>query len=676
MYHIAHQNIVCQLASLFAVVTLLTSILCADQPDLGALEEKAFKEAAAFADPSVVRIQTVGGLDRVGRVLTGTGPTTGVVVSADGYIISSSFNFASRPTSILVQLSDGRQLPAKIVASDKAKMLTLIKIDEKDMTPATAARKDDIKVGQWALAMGRTYDNEIPSVSVGIVSALNRVYGKALQTDAKVSPVNYGGPLVDIRGHAMGVLVPLSTRGSGETAGVEWYDSGIGFAIPMEEVYASLDRLKRGVDLKSGRIGIDLKGRGLLAGEAEINRVRENSPAKAAGLEKGDVIIEADGKKIGRQAELRHALGNKYAGDSLTLVVRRGKEELTKKLILVADLEAYESAFLGILPRRIDLQEAADLQGVGVRYVFTKSAAAEAGLQTRDRIIKFQNEQIEDESQLLDLVGRTRPGEEISIEFLRGDEKKTAKIKLTSIPNQVPADLRTWPIPVPVPSSEDNEDATDGGAEESEKIATGRLQREMAAHEHSYWAYIPEGYNPNHLYGLMVWLHPGGDTMEATIYREWKSICNQRGIIILAPKAENLNGWNLNEADFINAAVGEIQEEYSIDPTRIFLHTFSDGGRMAFHLAFRDRDVYRGVAAVTSPVRVRPEENEADHRLQFHFVVGDQDANLEAVNQSVEGLRQMKYPANLSTVQGGEYRYPPAEQVQEIGRWADALDRI
>ncbi len=103
--------------------------------------------------------------------------------------------------------------------------------------------KDQIRVGHWALAVGRTLSPEItdpPSVSVGIISALDRVWGKALQTDAKVSPVNYGGPLVAMDGRVQGILVPASPQSEGATAGVEWYDSGIGFAIPMDDVLKAL----------------------------------------------------------------------------------------------------------------------------------------------------------------------------------------------------------------------------------------------------------------------------------------------------------------------------------------------------------------------------------------------------------------------------------------------------
>ncbi|HSG70033.1 MAG TPA: trypsin-like peptidase domain-containing protein, partial [Planctomycetaceae bacterium] len=125
--------------------------------ELAIREEQAFKQAVAFVEPSVVRIQTVGGLDRVGQILTNTGPTTGVVVSEDGYILSSAFNFVSKPASILVEFPDGRRLPAQEIATDRSRMLTLLKIDAQKLTPAVAADADSVKVGQWAIAVGRTY---------------------------------------------------------------------------------------------------------------------------------------------------------------------------------------------------------------------------------------------------------------------------------------------------------------------------------------------------------------------------------------------------------------------------------------------------------------------------------------------------------------------------------------
>ena len=89
-------------------------------------------------------------------------------------------------------------------------------------------------VGQWTIAVGRTFNQKEPNISVGVLSATNRIWSTAIQTDAKISPANYGGPLIDSRGRVLGVLVPLSPqKQGGEIAGAEWYDSGIGFAVPL-----------------------------------------------------------------------------------------------------------------------------------------------------------------------------------------------------------------------------------------------------------------------------------------------------------------------------------------------------------------------------------------------------------------------------------------------------------
>src|SRR5262249_52477606 len=156
-----------------------------------------------------------------------------------GFVITSSFNFANKPSDVFVGVPGRKdRFRAQVIATDHTRMLTLLKIDAKDLPVPTVCPKKDIVVGQWALALGRTLDPDLehpPSFSAGIVSATGRIWGKAIQTDAKVSPTNYGGPLVSIDGRVLGVLVPLSPRGTDDTAGFDWYDSGIGFAIPLED---------------------------------------------------------------------------------------------------------------------------------------------------------------------------------------------------------------------------------------------------------------------------------------------------------------------------------------------------------------------------------------------------------------------------------------------------------
>jgi serine protease Do len=624
-------------------------------------EEAAIKQAAALVAPSLVRIETVGGLDRVGQVLTVTGPTTGVIVSSDGLVISSTFNFAARPASILVTLPDGRRLAASQIANDKVKMLTLLKVEASGLPVPEPAPAESFRVGQWAVALGKTLD-DTPSVSVGIVSALHRIWGKALQTDAKVSPVNYGGVLVDIQGRVLGVLVPLSPQASGEIAGVEWYDSGIGFAIPMVDVAATLDRLKAGKDLLPGLMGITMKGRDIYEGQPVIDRVRYGSPAHQAGLKDGDSILELDGHAVNRQAQIRHVMGNKYAGEIVAIKVKRGEEELSSEITLVDKLVPYESAFIGILPVRDGVGKPD--AGVGIRFVVDGSPAARAGLDRGQRILKFNGADVSTAAALLDLVSRIRPGEKAHLAIQDGAQKKEVELTLGSLLPSVPLDLRPSPI------APREKDLTD------KELKTGRFTDKMPAHEHEFWAYVPEDYNPDFKYGLVVWLHPGGDTMEAAMLKSWQTLCDERGLILLAPKAGQIAGWIPDETEFIKDAVEQFLEKYSIDRSRVVLHGYGSGGGFAYQLAFKHRQLFKGISTVAAPMMTPPPDNEPEFRLQFHFLSGDNDPLHRGVEASVKGLREMKYPVVETTIEGAGHKYPTGDYLTEIAIWIDSLDRI
>ena len=236
-----------------------------------------------------MQIQCVGGRRRVDGVSLGDGPGTGLIVSPDGLILTSRFHFARRPTAILVTLPDGERLPARMLATDASRGLVLLKVDLPAATPPLsvpkAASVDSAQPGAWALALGRTFDPAEVNVSVGVVSATERIWGKAIQTDAKISPSNYGGPLVDIHGRVWGLLVPLSPSRDGEVAGAAWYDSGIGFAIPYETIREILPRLARGEDLQTGFVGVSLVDEQNLFGiMPQIQLVHPDSPAAKAGL--------------------------------------------------------------------------------------------------------------------------------------------------------------------------------------------------------------------------------------------------------------------------------------------------------------------------------------------------------------------------------------------------------
>ncbi len=284
--------------------------------------------------------------------------------------------------------------------------------------------------------------------------------------------------------------------------------------------------------------------------------------------------------------------------------------------------------------------------------------------------MRFNESEISNVATLTDLVSRVRPGQKVSIDYRRGNQDKTVEVTLASIPNTVPAELRSSLIPSPIePIKPDENDKKKGPR-------TGRFTVEMPNHQHSYWAYVPDDYNPDYEYGLMVWIHPNGKTMEADILDYWSLICQQRGLLLLAPKAEKTSAWNMNEAGFVKDSIEHFRETYSVDARRVFLHGFGKGGEFTYHLAFKYREVFRGISVVNSALRKAPPENHPDYRLQFHLVSGTETPEHQAVESLVKRLQQMKYPASFTVIEEGDESYPGGESLLEIARWADCLDRI
>jgi serine protease Do len=623
-------------------------------------EEQAFKEAAVLASPSIVRIDTVGGLDIVGRTLTSKAPTTGLIVSEDGFIVSSAFNFLSKPASVLITLPDGRRFPAKTVATDRLRMITLLKIEVNGLKVPLVSPKAGIKVGQWSIALGRTYDSALPSISVGIVSAVDRVWGKAIQTDAKISPVNYGGPLVDTEGRVMGILVPLSPQGNSESAGVEWYDSGIGFAISLEDVYAVLDRLKLGKDLRPGLSGVAIKSADLYAVQPVIDRVRYDSPAYKAGFKSGDVIELVNGQPIERLVQLFDQLKSRLEGDAIEMTVSRGEEKITERMTLVGELLPYEVAFLGILPQR-DADSAETKPGVGVRFVYSDSPAASAGIKKDDRILKLNGQAIEGVENLRDQLSRLRPEAKMQLEILRAGKTNTINATLDSVPQNIPDE-----IPAVVAANSDK----------VEDPKTGRFTGKVDGYEDEYWAFVPESYSPAQSYSLLVWLHPTNTTMEATLYREWKTICEQRGIILLAPKTSTRTGWTPNHAEYVRDVVADFRKKYNIDTSRTAIHGLATGGAFAASVAFRFPELFRGIALASTALKNRPPEHTPEFKVQFHLIYGDRDPDGRLVQRTAAGLSKLKFPVTLRKIEGHRAGYPSEEAVEEMARWLDALDRL
>jgi serine protease Do len=649
--------------SCVVLATLMLAARSSDAADsLRQKEEQAIKAAVARVAPSVVRIETVGGLERIGQLLVGTGPTTGLVVSADGFIVSSAFNFVQKPASILVSVPGGGRHAARLVATDHSRMLVLLKIEaDAPLTVPEAAPVGEVRVGQWALAVGRTFEVDQPNVSVGIISARDRIWGKALQTDAKISPNNYGGPLVDIAGRVLGVLVPMSPDAGGEMAGVEWYDSGIGFAVPLVDVLSVLPKWSQGVDLRPGLLGINTKGADIYADMPEIAATRATGPAYKAGLRAGDKIVAAGGAPIARVAELKHRLGRLYAGDKVQLTATRGEQKIEVEVELVDKIEPYEFPFLGVLPKRF-FNAAAD-PGLVVRWVYPDSPAATAGIQPGDRITTIGGKAIASAAVAAQELLTVEPGEVVKLEVKRGEQTLPLEVTLGKLPETLPGELPAAHDELPPAAAE--------------QPAKGVVELKLPEFENNCIGYVPESYRNDLPHGLIVWLHAPGGFDQDKLVELWKPLCEAHGFILLAPQSADKAGWKPTEVRFVRKMVDDVRRRYTIDPTRLVAHGHQGGGALAYVLGFTSPDEVKAMAVVDAPLPrgVNPPETEPTRRQALYTTLATKSEFAPAVEAGIERLREARYPLTVKSV-GEQGRYLTAEELTELVRWFDTLDRL
>jgi len=272
------------------------------------------------------------------RPMRQQGEGSGVIVSADGYIVTNN-HVVDGATELTVSMADKREMKARVIGTDAKTDIALIKVDAKDLPHVVLGDSSKVEVGDIALAMGNPFGLG-QTVTMGIISATGRGglgiedYEDFIQTDASINPGNSGGALVNTRGELIGINTAILSRSGG--------NQGVGFAVPVDLVRHVMTQLKENGTVTRARLGVYFQeltpklasALGVKASNgAVVTEIVPDGPASKSGLQKDDVIVALNGKSIDGRS-LRNAVGSMSPGSSIDLKVLRGTSERNYSITL------------------------------------------------------------------------------------------------------------------------------------------------------------------------------------------------------------------------------------------------------------------------------------------------------------------------------------------------------
>ena len=370
------------------------------------------------------------------------GMGSGFIFTDDGFIVTNN-HVVENARQVIVRLPDRQEFDAEVIGTDPRSDLAVLKIEANDLPFLALADSEDVRVGQWVLAIGSPFSLDF-SVTAGIVSALGRSlptesgdnYVPFIQTDVAINPGNSGGPLFNLRGEVIGVNSQIFTRSGGSI--------GLSFAIPASVVQNVVAQIRETGVVERGWLGVSIQDvdrnladsfgldrpRGAL-----IAQVGSDSPAEAAGLLAGDIIIAFDGEEIGTSADLPHVVGLIAPGTQVrALIVREGVEQTLTVTVgglgadQVARVEAGVSAdgTVSLLGMRTAAPDPGVLSALGlaggvvVEEVTAGSPADEAGVIDGDIVTRVGSRAIGRMQDMEDVLAEIQPGSSVPVRLIRG----------------------------------------------------------------------------------------------------------------------------------------------------------------------------------------------------------------------------------------------------------------
>ena len=362
---------------------------------------------------------------------------SGFIISSDGYILTNN-HVVKNADRIVVQLSDRRELRAKLIGADERTDVALLKVDAKDLPTVKIGDSSKLQVGQWVLAIGSPFGLQY-SATQGIVSALGRslpsdTYVPFIQTDAAVNPGNSGGPLFDTDGEVIGINSQIYSNTGGFM--------GLSFAIPINVAMNVAKQLKAQGYVTRGWLGVYIQPVSQDLAEsfglkrpigALVAKVFPRSPASKAGLKAGDVILSFDGKEVEESDHLPPLVAATPIGKTVDIVVQRNGERKTLRATIEKltdqDKSVPESKRevpnLNITVADLSEQQRAKLKlddrGVLVKGV-DEGPAADAGIRPGDILLMLNQKDVHNTEELVRIAKDLPHDKNVAVLVQRNDQ--------------------------------------------------------------------------------------------------------------------------------------------------------------------------------------------------------------------------------------------------------------